>query len=471
MTSQRQAPDSPPTPGDPPATAQPAAAQPATAQPATAQPATAQPAWPGYLAPGGHASARPAARLAGATRRLLPAAGLAVLLLVGFSSTVWWGPALAGKTAWALPDDLWGTLVAANRLLHGDIAGVYTPPTGLITFPGGAVIMMPAVAVIDLLGWSLHSQGPGNEHPLAWLLAGPYETLISGLALFAADGLAEQAGAGRRKRLVLAAASTVALWNVSIRWGHPEDAVAVGLILYAISDLAKGKTARAAWLTGAAVAIQPLVLLAIPVLLVAIRPRRMAGFLLSAATPATVLLAVAAAANWHATFTAVFRQPNWPTVDHPTPWLALATRLPGGAVAAGPVRLIAIAASLGCAALAWRQCRAAGTGARWDEFTLLKLLWWVAVSLALRSVFEPVMVAYYLWPVLAVTLIAAVTTWPRLIATSVMAGTLTFVSQSQLRGEWAWWVPMVLGLALMLVFSQVGMRGASSPGVATTAVT
>ena len=37
----------------------------------------------------------------------------------------------------------------------------------------------------------------------------------------------------------------------------------------------------------------------------------------------------------------------------------------------------------------------------WRPETLAGLVWWVAVALALRSVFEPVMVAYYLWPVLA----------------------------------------------------------------------
>ena len=364
------------------------------------------------------------------------------------------GPALVGRTAWALPNDLWGTLVAANRLLHGNLAGLYTKPTGLITFPGGAIILMPVVAVIDAAGWSLRLQGTGNEQPAAWLLAGPYEIIISGVALFAADAIAEHLGASRLKRLILATASTIAVWNVSVRWGHPEDAVAVGLLLYAILDLARGRAAtRAAWLAGAAVAIQPLVLLAIPVVLIAIPPRRVPGFLVRAATPATVLLAAAAAANWHATLTAIFQQPNWPSVDHPTPWLALASRLPDGSVAAGPVRLLAIVAALACAAVAWHQCRAARDDGPWDGFTLLRLLWWVAVALAMRSVFEPVMVAFYLWPVLAVALIAAITTWPRLLATSVVAGVLTFVSQSQWHGEWAWWGPMIFGLFLTLMLA------------------
>ncbi len=68
-------------------------------------------------------------------------------------------------------------------------------------------------------------------------------------------------------------------------------------------------------------------------------------------------------------------------------------------------------------------------------------------ALALRSVFEPVMVAFYLWPVLAVGLIVAATSWRRLLAASVVGGTLTFVSQAPWRSPWTWWAPMVAGSA------------------------
>jgi len=119
----------------------------------------------------GTAGAEPGPRLA---RRLLPLAATAILLIVGMLSSTWWGPALAGKTAWALPDDLWGTLAAANRLLHLHLGGLYTQPTGLITLPGAAVILVPVMAVIDAAGIPLAVQTAHNPQPAAWLLAGPY---------------------------------------------------------------------------------------------------------------------------------------------------------------------------------------------------------------------------------------------------------------------------------------------------------
>ena len=251
--------------------------------------------------------------------RWLPLTAMAGLIVVGIATSTW-GVAVFGRADWALPDDLWRTLIAAQRLLHGDLSGLYTPPTDLVSFPGAAVILVPAVAVIDAAGLSLQLPGPQNPDPGAWLLAGPYEIAVASLALFAADAIAAHLGAAWPKRAVLAVAGAVALWGVTLRFGHPEDAVAVGLFLYGVLALAQQRASRSGWLTGAAVAVQPLVLLALPVLLAVIEPRRRPGFLARAAAPGAVLLGIAAAANWRATVTAVTSQPNSPAVNHPTPW-------------------------------------------------------------------------------------------------------------------------------------------------------
>ncbi len=391
-------------------------------------------------------------------RRLFPLLAAVIMIIAGMAGTIW-GPRFYGKTAWALPDDLWGTMIAAQRLAHLNLGGIYTSPTQLVSLPGAAIILIPVVAVIDLAGLHLGLPQAHGAYPGLWLLAGPYETAISAVALFAADALAERLGATRPKRFLLAAASATALWSVSIRWGHPEDAVATGLLLYAILALSQARTSRAAWLAGAAVAVQPLVLLAFPVLLAVLALRRWPGFLARAAAPGVLLLAVAAAANWTAAIHAVTSQPNSPRIDHPTPWIYLAPHIAGGEVAAGPARILAILAACGCAVIAgrrWRPVRLgpAGPGGERSQQILPELLWWTAVALALRSVFEPVMVAYYLWPPLAVALIAASRHWSRLIPTGVAVVVLTFFSQIQWHNPWAWWTPMVTGLALTLFLAR-----------------
>jgi hypothetical protein len=397
-------------------------------------------------------------------RRLFPILGTIGLVAAGMIGTIW-GPRYYGKTAWALPDDLWGTLIAAQRLLHLNLGGLYTAPTELVSLPGAAVILVPCAALMEAAGVALRDPKALGPHPGAWLVAGPYQMVISAVALFAADALAERLGARRLNRFVLAAASATALWSVTARWGHPEDAVATGLLLYAIVALADAKPGRAGWLAGAAVAVQPLVLLALPVLLVTIVPRRWPGFLTRAALPSAVLLAAAAAANWTATVSAVTSQPNSPSIDHPTPWIYLAPHLTRGQVAAGPFRIVAIVVACGCALLAARRWRAYPPAAPWPPRPLAELLWWTALALALRSVFEPVMVAYYLWPPLAVALIAAARSWSRLLPVGVLATVLTFFSQIQWHNPWAWWLPMIalLGLTLFLAWQRGTISGPVTP--------
>jgi hypothetical protein len=190
--------------------------------------------------------------------------------------------------------------------------------------------------------------------------------------------------------------------------------------------------------------------------------RRLAGFLARALAPAALLLGAAAAANWSATYHAVTSQPNSPAVDHPTPWTSLAPQLAGGVVAAGPARVLAILVACGCAVIVGRRLRAVRADARWTPAALRELLWWIAVSLALRSVFEPVMVAYYLWPALAVALVAASASWRRLASTTSVAVAVTFGAQSTWRSPWGWWGLMVAGLALTLLLAR-SPTGAAPP--------
>jgi hypothetical protein len=413
----------------------------------------------------GAAGAAPGPAAPWPARRLFPLIATVALVVIGMLSTTWWGPAMAGKTAWALPDDLWGTLAAADRLLHLHLGGLYTHPTGLITLPGAAVILVPVVAVADAAGIPLAIQSAHNPQPAVWLLAGPYEVALSAVTLFAADAIAEHLGTPWFRRAALTLAEVATLWSVSVRWGHPEDAMAVGLFLYATLALARDRPHLSAWLTGAAIVIQPLVLLALPVLAMAMPLRRLPGFLARAAAPAAVALGAAAAANWSATYAAVTSQPNFPAINHPTPWAALSPHMADGVIAAGPARIVAILVACGCAVAAGRRWHAA-RGTEWDAGTLRDVLWWAAFALALRCVFEPVIVAYYLWPAVAVALVPAARTWSRLIPASLAATALTFASQIAWHGVWTWWAPMMVLLALTLAFARFPLpwRRAASPG-------
>ena len=218
-------------------------------------------------------------------RRTVPLIGSTLFVLIGVFTTTWGPTHLMHRAEWALPYDLWGTLDATVRLSHGNVGGIYAPGTGLISLPGAAVILLPCAALINALGLSLQLPGPHNLHPAVWLVAGPYQMAISCVTLFAADALAERLGVSWWKRALLQVASLGILWSPSPRWGHPEDAFALGMLLYALLAQSNGRIALAGWLTGCAVCVQPLVLLALPVQLALLPWRRMLPFLVRGALP------------------------------------------------------------------------------------------------------------------------------------------------------------------------------------------
>ena len=400
-------------------------------------------------------------------RRWIPLAGSVIFIVIGVFTTTWGPTHLMNRTEWALPYDLWGTLIAAVRLAHGNVGGIYGPGTGLISLPGAAVILVPVAIVISAFGLSLQIPGTDNLHPAVWLVAGPYQMAISCVVLFATDALAERLAVTHWKRVLLCAASLGILWSPSPRWGHPEDAVALGLLLYAVLAQSKGKLGLAGWLTGCAICVQPLVLLAVPVQLALLPWRRMIPFLVRGAVPSAVLLAAAAIGSWHDTYRSVTSQPDSPVINHPTLWTSLAPQMAGQNVAAGPFRLATIVLACLCAALirrrwqTWATADGHDTGI-WSAAVLTDVLWWVALTLALRSFFEPVMVSYYPWPPMAVALITAATLgWRRLWVTALIAGGLTAAAQGPSHSAWIWWAPIVAGLVIMLAVARP-RRGANS---------
>ena len=165
-------------------------------------------------------------------------------------------------------------------------------------------------------------------------------------------------------------------------------------------------------------------------------------------------------------------QPNSPVINHPTAWTSLAPHMAGQNVAAGPFRLATIVLACLCALAIRRhwQSRAAvarqaslpvrGSAAAWPAALLTDVLWWIALTLALRSFFEPVMVSYYPWPPMAVALIPAATLgWPRLFAAGLLASGLTAAAQGPSHAVWIWWVPIVAGLAALLALARpIGNR-------------
>src|SRR6202034_1755152 len=94
------------------------------------------------------------------------------------------------------------------------------------------------------------------------------------LALFTRDALAAKLGIGRRRRAILCLAEAVVLWPVVAMWGHPEDSLAVGFAMGSLLLAFDESWGKCGWAFGLAVALQPVVLLMLPVMLLTLVPLR-----------------------------------------------------------------------------------------------------------------------------------------------------------------------------------------------------
>jgi hypothetical protein len=219
---------------------------------------------------------------------------------------------------------------------------MYTPSTALVTFPGAIWLLAPAVHLAHLLHLPVQNPNGVVHFPTGWGLIEAASLAISLPALFAADALARRLPVPRGRRVALAGAEAVALWNVVLWWGHPEDALAVGLVLFATVALLEDRTTRTAWLLGLAIAVQPLALLAAGVLVSRTSRRRAFGAAVRIGLPSAVVLALPLAASWNGTVHALVQQPNFPSIDHTTAFTWLAPSIGHQVVSAGPLRLLAV---------------------------------------------------------------------------------------------------------------------------------
>jgi hypothetical protein len=380
-------------------------------------------------------------------RHAIPLAGAIVLLGVFMGMSLWGLPALHHLQGWSYTMDIWDNFQLAHLAAAGAYPAIY----------GQAFVETPGIVfALAPVWWITHAAGMSVAfvfaplRPTAWLILGTYEVLLSASALFAVDAVAARLGASVARRLLICAVEVFALYNV-VLWGHPEDAVAVACLLYACLAASQKRWSRFGWLIGAAVAFEPVVLLALPFLLFAAGWKRFPGLLARVAAPTLALLVLPLTMNWSVTVHGLLSQATYPSLNRPTPWLHFAPSLGHegyigatavAAAADGPSRLLAVLFSI---VLGFSFRRAA------QELGVLIAV--VALTLSLWCAFETVIAPYYVWPTVSVALIGLSTTSRlRSVATLVFAFLADLASNADLHAEWVWWV-IVFALGVLLAAS------------------
>jgi hypothetical protein len=387
-------------------------------------------------------------------RRRWPLVVMLIFVVVAMSYSFWWNPLIHHSQSWVIPGDLWSTFRAAHWVGWGDLGGVYGRDTALVTFPGIAVLLAPVALLSSALGLSESIAPVFLARPTSWLVLGPVMCLLGTTCLFAFDAMAEELGVEKRKRVVLCWMEAAVIFQVVAMWGHPEDLVAMALAVYALLAGFRNRLSLSAWLWGAAIVVQPLVILMVPVALARTPKGQRLRFSVIAAVPSLVLVGTPLIAAWTTTSRVLLHQPNFEFLDHATPWVALSPRLSSTSVGAGPGRLIAVGAALllGIAATRWRP-------------SPVGVLWLCALALCLRCFFEAVMVSFYLGPPLAMIVLATTlrNDWHRLWAAWTVAMIATVVAWQRLPA-WGYWTPMVLLLMAGLILAWPGRESVATRG-------
>jgi hypothetical protein len=363
-------------------------------------------------------------------------------VVTGMAYTFWW-PLLVrhNRTYWLTPGDIWPTLRLAHFVQWGDLSYVYLFNYPIVTLPGFNVLLAPFAALSAALNLTEMAPGGFPFKPEAWLLIGPFCFAVAGVGLFACDALARRIGAGVTARRILLVAEAAAFWPAVVMWGHPEDVLALGLALYALSALSDDRPILAGWLLGFALSMQLFVVLLVPIFIGVTGIRKAKDLLLRAIVIPGFLLVAVLAPDFHDAFLRLTKQPGYPTILHPTPWIHLAPHISRIEVSSGPVHLLTVVVAVGMGFLAhrWRH--------DWPS-----IFWLMAVAAGIRSFFEPVMAPYYVMPAVAIAFgVGAARGRVRSILTLASGLGLTVMTFSH-SNEWTYWLEMV-GLMGAMFFS------------------
>ena len=379
-------------------------------------------------------------------RRKWPLITFTTFLAVSLTYSFGWDPLIRHAPGWIIPGDTWSTFRAAHWVGWGALGSIYGPDTQLVTFPGIAVLLAPVAMISNGFGLSESIAPVFLTHPTSWFVLAPANSVLGASCLFAFDAMAEDLGVERRYRIALELMEAIVIFQVVVMWGHPEDLVALAFALYAMLAMSRQRWSLTGWLWGAAVVMQPLVLLMFPFAFVRTPRAQRFRLCLLAVIPSVVLVGTPLLSQWSATSAVLFRQANFQYLDHATPWIVLSPHLSRISVGAGPGRMLALIVAVSLAAFSARR-----------KPNMVGVLWLCTLALSLRCFFEAVMVPFYVGPPLAMIVLVASfrNRWPRVIWAWVI-GMTTSAFAFQRFSEWGYWAPLVVLLGAGLACAWPG---------------
>ncbi len=369
-------------------------------------------------------------------RRAWPLGCTLAVVVTGMVFTLTFQRLARHAPGWDTPEDFWGIVRASHYIQWGSIGYIYSGGTGVLTLPGFEVLLAPLAWLTSTLRLS-ESFPIVINYPTGWLLLGPIMLATDAVLLVAVDCLAEKLGVSSARRRVVCVLAGLFTWPALVVWGHPDDVVALGLALFAVMALNDGRTRRAGWLIGMAIAIKLDVALALPILAMMVPRKDLKGLIARAAAIPAFLAVVCIGSNPHDALRSLVTQPEHVFSKWSTPWLSVATRLGHNAIAGGSVRrfsLVVVVVICG-----WLYRHAKNRGVKLDV-----AVWSIAAVLACRLLFEAQLYYYYFVPALVLFVVVAARGSKRVAIGAAVLSTAMFVLAQRPMPPWARLVESVI---------------------------
>lgn len=338
---------------------------------------------------------------------------------------------------------------AADMTYSGGYGHVFGLDTALETTPAWLVVIAP----VARLAFGLSFPYPGAvTYPGAFLVAGPLFLAAVALPLCAADRWMQFLGVTElRRRALVLGAMAVTLPPMAL-FGHPEDIIALGSMLYGLLAALEGRRWAAGWWLGVALAFQFLAFLAVPLALLLLgRQRRWPLALLPMVGVPLAVLAVPLVADPSATIGSIVHQKVYQDLGFISPTWNLD---PGvGAFIRVAVALVAVPAAV----VVWRRLPD-DRGSRADL-----LVWSLGVLFALR-VFEPELVPYFLAPALSLAPLSACRApWWRLGSVCALAVWTNWWLHDPVDARWWAWLVLIALLGALAWLGYPRRAAAATP--------
>ncbi len=379
--------------------------------------------------------------------RSIPLVVTMFLAVAGSAYSLFWS-ALAHH-GWQDYSDLWNSAGLALSVGHGHWAAVYAPSSQLDAPPGFEYLLAPVMVLGHGLGLGT-TLAEGNGFKAFGLILVAVATVMGGSVLFALDAVARLWDYSDARRLALCVVAGLGVASAAAFWGHPEDCIALALVLWAalaVERRGAGGRARAAWLLGIAVACQPLALLAVAPVVARFGRRGLPVVVWRLALPSVVVLLPELVTSTARTLHAVVDQPYSPSGESSTPFSHVARYLGHGMYSGGTLRLVATIIAV---VLGWVACR--------HRHDLPAVLFVMAVAFTLRVAFESELLGFYFYPVVALCLLLTMRRgWSRFELCAVLSVVSLVLGNRRQHAITLWWPAMMLTTIAMVVLAYAAL--------------